>query len=233
MMANHGNIAEDTLFEPERLAARAIDWDRSDRGLHQGAQPPCCNPDAVYMAATDITPASPEKPLPRGSHPYTVRARWATGRARGRTGGAAEVGRAEPVTGRDLAPHGVLAGGLRPLAALRPLRPQLRRSPALSNRRPPGSDRWRSDGRPFAGSPDADGVYLQARMEPTAECMLVVIGFGGLTRRHWRHGPASPTEGRKELPGFQVGLRESARDAGASCWSTSRPAGWGFLRSWP
>ena len=76
MMANHGNIAEDTLFEPERLAARAIDWDRSDRGLHQGAQPPCCNPDAVYMAATDITPASPEKPLPRGSHPYMVRAQW-------------------------------------------------------------------------------------------------------------------------------------------------------------
>jgi transposase-like protein len=52
----------------------------------------------------------------------------------------------------------------------------------------------------------ADGVYLQARMEPTAECMLVVIG-------------ATP-EGRKELVGFQVGVRESARDAGASSWST-------------
>jgi putative transposase len=42
-----------------------------------------------------------------------------------------------------------------------------------------------------------DGVYLQARMEPQAECMLVVIG-------------ATP-EGKKELLGFQVGLRESAQ----------------------
>lgn len=41
----------------------------------------------------------------------------------------------------------------------------------------------------------ADGVYLQARMEPSAECMLVVIG-------------ATP-EGKKELVGFQVGTRES------------------------
>jgi transposase-like protein len=43
----------------------------------------------------------------------------------------------------------------------------------------------------------ADGVYLQARMEPQAECMLVVIG-------------ATP-EGKKELVGFQVGVRESAQ----------------------
>ena len=43
----------------------------------------------------------------------------------------------------------------------------------------------------------ADGVYLQARMEPQAECMLVVIG-------------ATP-EGKKELLGFQVGVRESAQ----------------------
>jgi hypothetical protein len=43
----------------------------------------------------------------------------------------------------------------------------------------------------------ADGVYLQARMEPQAECMLVVIG-------------ATP-EGKKELVGFQVGQRESAQ----------------------
>ncbi len=42
----------------------------------------------------------------------------------------------------------------------------------------------------------ADGVYLQARMEPEAECILVIIG-------------ATP-EGRKELPGFHVGTRESA-----------------------
>ncbi len=43
----------------------------------------------------------------------------------------------------------------------------------------------------------ADGVYLQARMEPRAECMLVILG-------------ATP-EGRKELVGFQVGVRESAQ----------------------
>jgi putative transposase len=43
----------------------------------------------------------------------------------------------------------------------------------------------------------ADGVYLQARMEPQAECMLVVIG-------------ATP-EGKKELVGFQTGMRESAQ----------------------
>ncbi len=43
----------------------------------------------------------------------------------------------------------------------------------------------------------ADGVYLQARMESQAECMLVIIG-------------ATP-EGKKELVGFQVGTRESAQ----------------------
>lgn len=43
----------------------------------------------------------------------------------------------------------------------------------------------------------ADGVYLQARMEDSAACMLVVIG-------------ATP-EGKKELIGFQVGVRESAQ----------------------
>ena len=43
----------------------------------------------------------------------------------------------------------------------------------------------------------ADGVCLQARMEPQAECMLVIIG-------------ATP-EGKKDLPGFQVGVRESTQ----------------------
>src|ERR687894_1612045 len=43
----------------------------------------------------------------------------------------------------------------------------------------------------------ADGVYLQARLEPQAECMLVLSG-------------ATP-EGKKELVGFQVGVRESAQ----------------------
>src|SRR4051794_26615462 len=44
---------------------------------------------------------------------------------------------------------------------------------------------------------EGDGVYLQARMEPQADCMLVPIG-------------ATP-EGKKELLGFQVGVRESAQ----------------------
>ncbi|EIM30645.1 IS256 family transposase [Microvirga lotononidis] len=43
----------------------------------------------------------------------------------------------------------------------------------------------------------ADGVYLQARMADQAECILVLIG-------------ATP-EGRKELIGFQAGVRESAQ----------------------
>ena len=43
----------------------------------------------------------------------------------------------------------------------------------------------------------ADGVYLQARMEPEAECILVIIG-------------ATP-EGKKELLGFHVGARESTQ----------------------
>src|ERR1700712_5367993 len=43
----------------------------------------------------------------------------------------------------------------------------------------------------------ADGVFLQARMEDHGECMLVLIG-------------AAP-EGKKELIGFQVGVRESTQ----------------------
>jgi transposase-like protein len=43
----------------------------------------------------------------------------------------------------------------------------------------------------------ADGIYLQARMEPQAECILVILG-------------ATP-EGKKELVGFQVGMRESTQ----------------------
>ena len=43
----------------------------------------------------------------------------------------------------------------------------------------------------------ADGIYLQVRMEDQAECMLVLIG-------------ATP-EGKKELIGFQMGVRESAQ----------------------
>lgn len=43
----------------------------------------------------------------------------------------------------------------------------------------------------------ADGVFLQARMEDHGECMLVLIG--------------ATQEGKKELIGFQVGVRESAQ----------------------
>jgi transposase-like protein len=43
----------------------------------------------------------------------------------------------------------------------------------------------------------ADGVFLQARMEDRGECMLVLIG-------------ATP-EGKKELIGFRVGVRERAQ----------------------
>lgn len=43
----------------------------------------------------------------------------------------------------------------------------------------------------------ADAVFLQVRMEDHGECMLVLIG-------------ATP-EGKKELIGFQVGVRESAQ----------------------
>jgi len=72
MMAKGGHIAADTLFGPERYQARAIDWDQSDRGIHQGAQH-SCKSDAVYMAATDQTPKSIDQHLPSGHHPYMVR----------------------------------------------------------------------------------------------------------------------------------------------------------------
>jgi hypothetical protein len=46
---------------------------KSTADIHQGAQQPRCNTDAVYMAATKITPISIENLLPRRSHPYMVR----------------------------------------------------------------------------------------------------------------------------------------------------------------
>ena len=55
----------------------------------------------------------------------------------------------------------------------------------------------------------ADGVFLQARMEDHGECMLVLIG-------------ATP-EGKKELIGFQVGVRESTQ----SCVEQGRAVGAG------
>lgn len=71
MMAIDGYIVKDTLFGPEHVKVRAIDWDQSDRGIHQSAQHRC-NSDAVYMAAPDQTPEPTDQPLPRGSHPYMV-----------------------------------------------------------------------------------------------------------------------------------------------------------------
>ena len=69
-MANDGSVAEDTLFErsaDERVplietkatAVRAALVLRSRRRIH---------------GRNCIMPASTEQPLPRGSHPYTVRA---------------------------------------------------------------------------------------------------------------------------------------------------------------
>ncbi len=51
--------------------------------------------------------------------------------------------------------------------------------------------------KPDGRQAEGDGVYLQARMERQAECMLVLIG-------------ATP-EGRKELMGFSGGHAESAQ----------------------
>src|SRR3981081_330140 len=55
----------------------------------------------------------------------------------------------------------------------------------------------------------ADGIYLQARLEDTKQCILVIIG-------------ATP-EGKKELLGFTDGGRESAQD-----WPSGhyRRSGW-------
>ncbi len=59
--------------------------------------------------------------------------------------------------------------------------------------------RWRQRDLSARRSVDvwADGAYLQARMEPRAECMLVRIG-------------ATP-EGKKEPVGLQTGVRERAQ----------------------
>jgi putative transposase len=87
--------------------------------------------------------------------------------------------RAEPVTRCDLPPDRGVAAGIRPFAVP----------------------------RPFGGRHvyiQADGVSLQARIEPQAECTLVILGVA--------------PEGKKKLVGFRIGVRS----AGVSCWSTSR-----------
>ena len=43
----------------------------------------------------------------------------------------------------------------------------------------------------------ADGIYVQARLEDDAQCLLVIIG--------------APAEGKKELVGLADGIRESAQ----------------------
>lgn len=109
---------------------------------------------------------------PRCAASRALSARHIHGRLSGGAGRDPGEERAEFVAKRDLAADRPVAARIRPLATPRPL------SPAIVYI-------W------------ADGVYLQARMEPQAECMLVVLG-------------ATP-EGRKELVGFQVGVRESAQ----------------------
>jgi hypothetical protein len=71
----------------------------------------------------------------------------------------------------------------------------------------------------------ADGVYLQARMEPQAECILVLIG--------------ATSEGKKELLGLQTGMRESGQSwkellvdlKGARSVDCARYRGW-RRRAW-
>ena len=64
----------------------------------------------------------------------------------------------------------------------------------------------------------ADGVYLQARMEPQAECMLVLMG--------------ATAEGKKELIGFQTGMRESGQ-SWKELFVDLKVRGWSSRRKWP
>ena len=57
----------------------------------------------------------------------------------------------------------------------------------------------------------ADGVYLEARMEPQAECMLVILGATPEGSEAEKKTPWSGVFLPNELVGFQVGVRESAQ----------------------
>ena len=57
----------------------------------------------------------------------------------------------------------------------------------------------------------ADGVYLQARMEPQAECMLVILGATPEGSEAEKKTPWGGVFLPNELVGFQVGVRESAQ----------------------
>ena len=63
----------------------------------------------------------------------------------------------------------------------------------------------------------ADGVYLQARMEAAAECMLVLIG-------------ATP-DGKKELVGFQTGVRAQSWRSSTRVGTAPSPTALGFWKA--
>ena len=73
--------ARERVPSHRRCASGATIGTEATADFHQGAQLPCCNPDAVYRAAAEIMPALTETLLPRGSHPYMVRGPCRTGRS--------------------------------------------------------------------------------------------------------------------------------------------------------
>ena len=124
--------------------------------FHQGAQPPCCIPDAVYIAATEIMPPSTETLLSHGSHPYTVRATVGDAAAAGTRGVSGSTTRS--IRGRiwagcrDCAWPGVTCGAARHWSRCDcPAAPWPRPPPFQDPRRPAAarqclSDHWRSIG---------------------------------------------------------------------------------------
>ena len=75
MMAIGGNIAKDTLFGPERPRARAIDWDQSDRGHSSRRAVTVLHLRRRIHGRNRPDASITETPLPRGRHPYMIRAR--------------------------------------------------------------------------------------------------------------------------------------------------------------
>jgi hypothetical protein len=83
MMAIGGDIAKDTLFGPERPRARAVmqnaclrhdDWGQSDRGHSSGRAATVLQIRRRIHGRSRPEASIPETPLPRGRHPYRVRA---------------------------------------------------------------------------------------------------------------------------------------------------------------
>ncbi len=56
----------------------------------------------------------------------------------------------------------------------------------------------------------ADGIYVQARLEDDAQCLMVIIG--------------ATAEGKKELVGLADGIRESAQSSRSCCSISSGTA---------